>query len=244
MTVKYGILKTLLPYSLIISLASGLMTGCDAPRSERRTSAGSASSTDLFFNPVGGTSGGTTTGGSSTGGSTTGGDTGSVTIPNEVSHCNWSPDGQNGFQSAAAHMAPDETTASNGNYTLCQSTTNPLDVYLQVKNPITSEQLCLIPTYHSAGNSVYIGEPRCLYVRSNTTLYKITLVKNRSGFSTYPVTGVMMMRDKAYEYGAPFYQVILSPDAYIFCSQWLAQYGDPSYCIPFKSAGHYIYHQF
>ncbi|GEM_PF-621314 len=220
------------------------ITSCDAPRGERRVAGGSAES-NLFGNPYGTTSG-TTSSGTTTGSSTTGGDdtSGSITVPSEVSQCNWSSNGSTGFQSTGAHLSPNEDNASEGAYTLCQSSSNPLDIWLQVKNPITSEQLCLIPTYHSGTNSVYIGEPKCLYVRSNTTLYKISMIKNRSGFSTYPVTGVMVMRDKAYEYGAPFYQVILSPDAYIFCSQWLAQYGDPSYCIPFKSGGHYQYHQF
>lgn len=227
----------------IVTLCLLMIVSCDAPRTERRVAAGSVDM-NLFGNPYGTTSG-TTTSGTTTGNSTTGGgETGDITVPNEVSQCSWSTNGTSGFQSSAVHLSPNEDNASEGAYTLCQSTINPLDVYIQMKNPIASEQVCLIPTYHSSTNSVYIGEPRCLYVRSNTTLYKVSLIKNRSGFSTYPVTGVMIMRDKAYEYGAPFYQVILSPDAYIFCSQWLAQYGDPSYCIPFKSGGHYVYHQF
>ncbi|CAN0328137.1 unnamed protein product, partial [Chrysoparadoxa australica] len=172
-----------------------------------------------------GTSTTTTTGGTTTGGS------GSVSIPSDASHCRWSMDGSSNFPYGHAHLSPNEDSQTEGAYTLCQSSTNNTEVYLQLKNPITGHQLCLIPTYHSGTNSVYIGEPRCLYVSSNTSIYKVSLIKNRTGYSSYPVTGVMMMRDKAYEYGAPFYQVILSPDAYIFCSQWLAQYGDTSYCI-------------
>lgn len=226
-----------------------IVASCDAPRSGRRSKAGTSES-NLFGIPVSGTNtsgdalDGSTSGGT-TGGTTTGGDTvGGTTVPADAQNCTWSSDGENGFQFSAVHMDPQEQSASNGRYTICKSSSNPMDVYLQVQNPIEGHQLCLIPTTHSGSNSVYIGEPRCLYVRSNTTLYKISMIKNRPGYSNYQMTGVMMMKDKAYQYDVPFYQVILSPDAYIFCSQWLAQYGDPSYCIPFKAAGHYVYHQF
>ncbi len=217
-----------------------LLTSCDTPRSDRRVT-GTASNYSLYGNnnyttprdtiddptpplEVTPTPGTTPT---------------PVTIPSEVSHCRWSQDGANGFERGSAHLSPNEDSVSEGAYTLCQSSTNELDVYLQLKNPITDQQLCLIPTHHSGANSVYIGEPRCLVVRSNTSLYKITLIKNRSGFTGHTLNGVMMMKDKAYQYAAPFYQMILSPDAYIFCSQWLAQYGDPSYCVSFQEGGHY-----
>jgi hypothetical protein len=231
----------LLKQTLLSLILLGQLTSCDAPRTERRV-AGSGSTNALFGTPVNNI---TTVDRTPTPTTTpTGGTVGNVTIPTEVSHCSWSQDGSTGFSRGSAHLSPTEDSTNEGAYTLCQSTSSETDVYLQMKNPITDNQICLIPTYHSASNSVYVGEPRCLFVRSNTSLYKISLVKNRAGFSQYPVTGVMMMRDKAYQYGAPFYQMILSPDAYIFCSQWLAQYGDPSYCVPFKSAGHYTYHQF
>lgn len=222
-----------------------MMASCDAPRSGRRIKAGTSES-NLFGVPVSGTStGGDSVEGTTTGGTTTGGTTvGGVSVPADASHCTWSTDGDTGFQYSAVHMDPQENNASNGKYTICKSTSNPMDVYIQVQNPLEGHQLCLIPTTHSGSNSVYIGEPRCLYVRSNTTLYKVSMLKNRPGYSNYQMTGVMMMKDKAYQYDAPFYQVILSPDAYIFCSQWLAQYGDPAYCIPFKAGGHYVYHQF
>ncbi|MCR9204936.1 MAG: hypothetical protein NXH75_10180 [Halobacteriovoraceae bacterium] len=233
-------------FSRKISLSIALLllvASCDAPRTQRRVAAGSANDFSLFGGPLGNTTGGTTTGGTTTSGTTTG-DTGGTTIPSDATHCTWSSDGVNGFTNGHAHLSPNEDNATEGAYTLCQSSTSETDIYIQVKNPINGHQLCLIPTYNSGTNSVYIGEPRCLYVKNNTSIYKVTLIKNRTGYSSYAVTGVMVMRDKAYEYGAPFYQVILSPDAYIFCSQWLAQYGDTSYCIPFKSAGHYLYHQF
>lgn len=228
---------------LLATLMVGHFSSCDAPRTERRV-AGSSSSNAIFGTPINNITTGDRTADPISTPIDTGGSTGNITIPSEVAHCSWAQDGLNGFERGSAHLSPSEDSTSEGAYTLCQSTSSESDVFLQMKNPITDNQICLIPTYHSSSNSVYVGEPRCLFVRSNTSLYKITLVKNRPGFTQYPITGVMIMRDKAYQYGAPFYQMILSPDAYIFCSQWLAQYGDPSYCVPFKNAGHYTYHQF
>lgn len=235
-------IKLLRAKTLLLSLI--LIASCDAPRTDRKVAAGSTSPS--LFNPyMGTTSSGNTTSGTTSGGTSTGGDTGSVVIPADANGCSWSMDGVSGFQSQSAHLDPNgEDTASEGAYTVCQSTSNPSDVYIQTKAPQNIEQLCLIPTYHSGSNSVYVGEPRCLNITSNTTLYKVGLIKNRAGFTSYPITGVMIMKDKAYDYGAPFYQKILSPDAYIFCSQWLAQYGDPSYCVAFQAGGHYVYHQF
>lgn len=228
-------------FSMILTLS---FLGCDAPRKERSYT-GSSSENNLFGSPVSnGSTSGSTSGGGSTGGSTSGTSVGGTTVPPEVSDCRWSSDGVTGFESKAAHLSPSEDNVDEGAYTLCQSSANEQEVYLQVKNPISDAQLCLIPTSHDGTNSVYIGEPRCLYVNSNQTLYKISLLKNRSGYSNRRITGIMMMKDKAYQYEAPFYQYILSPDAYIFCSQWLALYYDPSYCIAFKNKGAYVYHQF
>jgi hypothetical protein len=159
---------------------------------------------------------------------------GGQNIPPEISHCSWSADGVNGFASTHPHT---------GAYTLCQ-TADETKVHLQVKSPITDSQVCLIPTYHSNNRAIYIGEPRCLLVHSNMSIYPITLLKNRTGYSNFQITGVMLMKDKAFFYPAPFYQYLLSPDAFLFCSQWLDQTGDSSYCYAFDSVGQYVYHQF
>ncbi|MBT3584854.1 MAG: hypothetical protein HN509_08095, partial [Halobacteriovoraceae bacterium] len=158
-------------------------------------------------------------------------------IPSEISHCTWSTDGVNGFPAQSNHL---------GAYSFCKSsdTNNPNDVYIQVQQPVSDAQVCIIPTSSSGSNSIYIGEPRCLMITEPQKIYKVTLLKNRPGFSTFPLSGAMIMKDKAYFYPPPFYQYVLSPDAYIFCSQFLDQYGDPSYCVSFKSVSQYIYHQF
>lgn len=156
-------------------------------------------------------------------------------VPVEIDHCQWSRDGQTGFAQQHAHL---------GHFTLCQSRNTDVDVHLQLKNPPTDSQICIFPTYHTGTSSVYIGEARCFIASNPKTIYKITLLKNRPNYGQFNVTGVMVMKDKAFFYPAPFYQYVLSPDAYLFCSQFLDQHQDPSYCQAFRSVGQYIYHQF
>lgn len=157
-------------------------------------------------------------------------------IPQEIKHCNWSADGQTGFENSSnSHL---------GAHTICQSQNSEVDIYIQLKSPVSDAQICLIPTYNSGSSSIYIGEPRCLMVNDNKRIYKVKLLKNRQGYSSFNITGVMAMKDKAFFYPPPFYQHVLSPDAYLFCSQFLDQYGDDSYCQSFKSVGQYVYKQF
>lgn len=230
--------------SLILTFSVAiLMTGCFEQGRDRSTvqSTRDYSSPYDNRNPSGGAIA-LPGSGSNSGGS---GDSGNVSnpvtdlndiIPEEIKHCAWSADGISGFQMASnSHIGP---------HTICQSKNINTDVFIQVKNPITDSQVCIIPTYASNNASVYIGEPRCLMLNDNKRIYKVSLLKNRPGYGNFNVNGVMVMKDKAFFYPAPFYQHVLSPDAYLFCSQFLDQYGDPSYCNSFKSVGQYIYKAF
>ncbi len=81
---------------------------------------------------------------------------------------------------------------------------------------------------------------------SDQRIYTITLYKNRSGFSSYGVNGVMMIRDKSYYYTSPYpttYKVY-SVDAYLYCANYLAAYNSDVYCQAFATGGHYVYHLF
>ncbi len=169
-------------------------------------------------------------------GNTTSTDTGTQ-IPPEIDHCNWSTDGVNGFESSSTHL---------GSYTFCQAESPGVetDVYLQLQMPISDSQVCVIPTFNNGANSIYVGEPRCLSATDNKRIYKIGLIKNRPGYSNFAITGAMIMKDKAFLYPAPFNQYVLSPDAYLFCANFLDQYGDGSYCQAFSSVAQYKYHQF
>ena len=224
-----------------------IFNSCDTPRDRRPTPVGNGNSYG-YFNPY---SSPTTTSGNNTTGTRTGDTTGTgasasatptpgaatapVTIPSEIAHCSWSKDGQSGFQSYHQHL---------GSYTLCKSKTSPMDIYIQLQTPSSDAQICIIPTTNSGGNSTYIGEPRCLMVDSNSKVYKVTLYKNRPGYTSYNFTGVMAMKDKSYYYPYPFKQYILSPDAYMYCANWLEDTGDSSFCESFNSVGQYVYQTF
>ena len=169
-----------------------------------------------------------------------------IEVPLEVSHCSWSRDAQHGFMSLSSHLSPNESTASEGAFTLCQSGENEHVVFFQLKHPIEDAQLCLIPTYQLGTSTTYIGEPRCFFATNSLKIYRIELYKNRPGFTHLPITGVMAMKDKAYAYPSPFNKNVLSPDAFLFCNQQLVHpiRPDARYCSAFKAAGHYIYKQF
>lgn len=235
-------------YKLMILLfLSSLLSSCfDTPRDrrasfqDRNQNQGSSAYPDN--RPTGGAiilpggSGGNTTGTNGSNGDNGGGTEDPLAaIPEQIRHCQWSADGVNGFAQNHNHL---------GQFTICQSSQKDVDIHLQIKTPITDANLCVFPTYHSGSSSVYIGEPRCFSATNPKTIYKVVLLKNRPNYGHLSVTGVMVMKDKAFFYPPPFYQYVLSPDAYMFCSQFLDTYQDPSYCNAFKNVGQYVYVQF
>jgi hypothetical protein len=222
----------------IIILAALIFTAsCDAPRDRRAAYKGNDSDDSPYWfssDSSGGKAPDTTTERDEVDDTPTTPST--STIPSEVSHCSWSSDGVSGF----------ETTNNShlGHHTLCQSSSNPDDIYIQVKTKIEGSQVCFIPNYSNSSASIYIGGPRCIMLDDNRKIYKITLYKNRAGYSGYAINSVMAMKDKLYFYPAPFNQNVLAPDAYIYCSQFLDQYNHAGYCDSFKSLGEYVYKKF
>ena len=221
-------------FTLLIILAISI-TSCDAPR-DRRTAY--TSRTGSTYSPSYNSTGSSNTGSATDTNTDSSGDREDTTtdtgIPDEIKHCSWSTDGSSNFAESNSHL---------GQYTICQST-NKQDVWIQVKTPITDAQVCMIPTHNSGSSSVYVGEPRCLMLSESKKIYKVTLYANRSGYQNFSISGVMVMKDKSFFYPAPFYQYVLSPDAYIYCSQFLDKYKDASYCNAFKQVGQYVYKQF
>ena len=222
-------------FSLVLLLAM-TFTACDAPRDRRTAYSSSRTNSSSQYSPTNSTgTSNTATTTDSTDTTEDRDDTSSETaIPEEIKHCQWSSDGSSNFAESNSHL---------GSYTICQST-NKKDVWIQVKNPITDSQVCMIPTHNSGSSSVYVGEPRCLMLSESKKIYKVTLYSNRSGYQNFSITGVMVMKDKSFFYPTPFYQYVLSPDAYIYCSQFLDKYNDPSYCNAFKQLGQYVYKSF
>lgn len=220
----------------IFILLSLLVASCDAPRDRRSAYSSSSSNSPQSNTSTSGSAIDTSNSGSDSGDDrddSTSDDTAN-TVPEEIRHCKWSADGESNFAESHPHL---------GEHTICLST-NKKDVWIQVKNPTTESQVCIIPTHNSGSSSVYIGEPRCLMLSNSKKIYKVTLYANRSGYQNFSITGAMVMKDKSFFYPAPFYQYVLTPDAYIYCSQFLDRYRDSSYCEAFKKVGEYIYKAF
>lgn len=218
-----------LQHSLTAILIMFSIVGCDTARDARRSRYNSNAldnSNSYNWGNNNNNNGGVTV---DNGGNTNGSGSG-TTIPSEISHCSWASDGLNGFASNSSHL---------GQYTVCKSSTKETDLYIQVKNPVTNVQVCLIPTSTSNSAQVYIGEPRCLMLSDNKRVYKVPMLKNRSGFSHMPLNSVMIMKDESHPYPHPFNQYVLTPDAFIFCSNYFDQTGYSGYCDAFKDVGAY-----
>ena len=229
-------------YFITLLLISFFLSSCNEPRSQRvrRYSSGS----EAFSTTSGETTTTTSTNTESTdevneedevSDSTESYNPTSSNIPSDASHCSWSTDGISGFTSNHNHI---------GYYNICQSSSSNTTIYIQVKTPINDSNLCIIPTTSSGGSSTYIGEARCIHATSASQIYTIELYKNRVGYGNYSVSGVIILKDKAYWYPSPYNSYKLSPDAYFSCMNWLASYGDPSLCNAFEMVGEYLYNPF
>ncbi|EQC46342.1 hypothetical protein [Bacteriovorax sp. Seq25_V] len=171
------------------------------------------------------------------GSGTTTGSSGS-TIPAALQKCSWSLDGESGFATSSnTHL---------GAHTICQSTTDQSEVYVQLKTPLPSTRLCVIPTYTTSDRSIFLGEARCQFIESNLKLYRFPLVKNRDygKYQNFQINSVMVMKEASYFFDSPFYRDQISYDAFFICSVNLDLYGDSRYCDAFKSKGEYVFKKF
>lgn len=214
---------------IILLLMVSFFSGCNESTRDRRLAYATSGTTNASQYGANFT---TTTSGGST--STTVTPTPTSNIPSDASHCKWSTDGITGYERQSYHL---------GDYTLCQSKTDETKIYIQLKN-IPEKQVCIIPTSSNSSSSVYIGEPRCLMITSNTAIYPVTLLKNRTNFTNYPLNSVMMMKDLIpYVYGYPYNRSYYAVDAYLECYRML-NYGDSRYCQAFNALGQHVFHQF
>lgn len=148
------------------------------------------------------------------------------------SDCQFSKDGINNFRYSSSHL---------GNYNICKGS-NVGEILFQLQTPETTVQITFTPTNSPDGSSSkYIGEPRKANIR-DTQIYKLTLYANRPNYTNLPINGVMIIKDKAYFFDRPFYQYAMALDAYLYCSNFLAQHNDQSYCQAFKNVGAYRHH--
>lgn len=161
-----------------------MTTSCDVPQRNHMVNS-YANGSNLNNPTVGttttnpwGTSG--TTSGSASGG-TIGGSTGPTPPPPGFENCDIST----------------KYYASEINYMgLCQSSQD--ETSIAVKSTIAdSNRTCLIPTFKdNTGSSTYLGQPQC-YLPQTTSVMMGKLYKTRSGFSNYPINGVMVLKEIA-----------------------------------------------
>jgi hypothetical protein len=86
-------------------------------------------------------------------------------------------------------------TIDIGHFSICQSTQDEASFKFRSSLTSTTVRTCLIPTYKEAsGSSTYIGQPQCTYTTANQTVGG-KLYKDREGFSSYPLNGVIVMKE-------------------------------------------------
>lgn len=163
---------------MIISLSLlTFLVGCDAPQRTRAPAEyitgsgfGSASTTG-GFNPTPQTIPPTT--------NTTGGSNGVTQGP--------------GFESC--DLSDKYQTIDIGFFGLCQSTQNETLFRFKTSLSHQSVRICLIPTYKdSSGSSTYVGNPQCTLTSSGQVVSG-QLYKDRAGFSSYQINGVIVMKE-------------------------------------------------
>jgi hypothetical protein len=152
-----------------------LVVGCDSPQRTRLATNG--------VNGNGLTYPSTTTGGTFTTSPTTGLPTG--TTPTNTLGA--------GFESC--DLSDKYQTIDIGFFGLCQSTQDELTFKFRTSLTSTSVRTCLIPIYkESSGSSTWIGQPQCTYTTAGQVVTG-KLYKDRTGFTTYPVNGVIVMKE-------------------------------------------------
>lgn len=163
---------------ILISLLA-LAVGCDAPQRTRApgtyvngNSLNNTTNASGSFNSSGSNSGsGNTTGSTNTGGTSS--------TPG-FENCDLS----NKYQSIDV-----------GFFGICQSTQDETQLKFQTSLSSTSVRICMIPTYKdSSGSSTWIGQPQCTYTTAGQAVSG-KLYKDRQGFTTYPLNGVIVMKE-------------------------------------------------
>ena len=158
---------------LFLILLSTLLVGCDSPQRTR------APAKFITGNHLDSPNGGWNV--TNPPGSTTGSTTGSGTTDTT------------GF--AGCDLSDKYHTIDIGFFGICQSTVNETLFKFRTSLTSTSVRTCIIPTYKEAnGSSTYIGQPQCTYTTSNKEIMG-QLVKNRQGFQSYPINGVIVMKE-------------------------------------------------
>lgn len=166
---------------MMFTLMMLVLVGCDAPQRTRIQKLGSTEANNLT-NPSNTPSSnfGNPTGGSTPNPATVTDPSAAVTQLPGFSGCD---------------LSLKYTSVDTNSFGLCQSTQDETAFLFKAGATSTTIRTCLIPTYKdAAGSSTYVGQPQCTY----TELGKVVqgkLYKNRTGFESFPINGVMVMRE-------------------------------------------------
>lgn len=120
-------------------------------------------------------------------------DTGSQFISNPTTNPinGVSPTAEQGFESC--DLTDKYYSVGTGHFGLCQNTLDETLFKFKPSLTVNSVKTCLIPTYKEQnGASTYLGNPQCTFTVSNQII-RGKLFKDRQGFNTYPINGVIVM---------------------------------------------------
>lgn len=207
-----------------------ILSSCDSPRSQRTVLTSSNSSSATL--PTNNSNTGINLGSGVDSNFTTT-PVSNANVPVDATHCKFSADGINGFESTSAHL---------GSYTLCQSSIDKNIFYVQFKTPPVSNagdvSICFIPHTTTGTNSIYIGNPMCGDFPDPKAVKKITFVKF-STFNNALINSVLFFKDTSYFYPSPYNATMLTLTAYQICMNQLS-IGNASACNAFKSVNQYV----
>lgn len=99
-----------------------------------------------------------------------------------------------GFENCS--LTPKGSTLSLGSVGVCQNSVDQTQIKFQSSLSDSSMRTCLIPTHKQAdGSSLYLSsQPQCTLTVANK-IYVGKLLINRAGFESYPMNGVIIMKE-------------------------------------------------
>lgn len=163
----------------LLSLLAVALSGCDAPgggraRSRLPASTNISSIANTGFSP-------TTT------------NTGTLTDPNATATPTPAP-GTTEAGYASCDINYVRSSGSLGGVSICHSSVDETKIKVKFATTDQTDGTCFVPTHKNTdGTSIYVGVAQCTY-HTTGQLLNGTLVKNRQGYSSASLNGVMIMK--------------------------------------------------
>lgn len=150
-------------------------------------------------------------------------------------HCHWAEPENDHYSHNKPHI---------GKFNICRSKTNKTLIYFQAREPITESQLCFIPTSMHRNSPVRLGQTECLWIKTADKIYPIHLKRFRYRNRKFDFDSLYIMKNVAHFYPAPFYQYLLAPDAFTYCTNWQEKENDSSYCMAWNKIEEFVFYEF